>query len=392
VIRINKQCIACGVCVDVCPVSALRLTQAGVVIDRKICVACGICYKKCPVKAIVLQEAGVKTIIKDIRFQVTKRCNFDCLWCYSDAKYELPDELSLEEALHVAKQLVSCGLKTLTLTGGEPLLREDFCLELLRYLKKQKVYTKLFTNGSLLNDEVLKRIKGLVNEVQVSNYNKKSWPYLASLFAKLRRNKIRSVMRITLTSKNYAHVKDLVRFAERCKVDCLRVRPFIAKGRGSRNIKALLNWKIFKSIEYLVSVRRNKHYPIQLLTPSFAFLFDKAIKPQIFSGLGFRGYTLCKCIEDMGSILPDGRVRACGYFPQDFGNIRKERFSKIWSSKNKIKANLIVKRLDNVCMECLYVAICGGGCRASAYITTGSLTGPDPYCPRINRIDRIKGN
>lgn len=366
--------------------SALRLTKTRVIINRKVCVSCGICFKKCPVKAISVEAIDQKSIIKDIRFQVTKRCNFACPWCYSDAKNELPNELSLEEAIRMSKQLISCGLKTLTLTGGEPLLRQDFCFGILKYLKKHKVYTKLFTNGSLLNDEVLKKIKGLVDEVQVSNYNKRSWPRLKALFAKLRKHKIRSVMRITLTSKNYAHAKDLVRFAEKCKVDCLRARPFIAKGRGSRNIKALLNGKIFKGIEYLVSVRRNKTYPIQLLTPSFSFLFDKEINPRLFSGIGFRGYSLCKCIQDMGSILPDGRVRACGYFPQDFGNIREKIFSKIWSDHNKIKASLIVKRLDNVCMECPYIAICGGGCRASAYITTGSLTGPDPYCPRINRI------
>jgi radical SAM protein with 4Fe4S-binding SPASM domain len=135
-------------------------------------------------------------------------------------------------------------------------------------------------------------------------------------------------------------------------------------------------------MKYLVSIRRGKRYPIQLLAPSFAFLYDKHIKPGSCLNRGFIGYTLCKCIEDMGTILPDGRVRACGYFPQDLGNIKNQAFREIWSKKNKIKSQLIVGRLDKECMDCEYITICGGACRANAYVNMGSLTARDPNCPK----------
>ena len=381
-ITINKNCIACGVCVDICPISALRLTKTGVIINKTICINCGICAKKCPFKAIKNIRNTREAIVRDIRFQVTKECNFTCPWCFSDAKDKLANELSLAEAIRMTDQLISCGLKTMTLTGGEPLLRKDFCFGLLRHLKNNKIYAKLFTNGSLLNEEVIKGISGIVNEVQVSVYTRDYWPKVKAIFKQLKKHNIRAVMRITLTSKNYGQVRDLVKLAEGNGVDALRVRTFMMQGRGLKNRGYLLNGKFKESIGYLVSVRRNKNYPIQLLAPFFPFLYDKNIDPKVFSGHGFIGYTLCKCIEDMGSILPEGTVKFCGYFPHNLGNVRKQSFREIWSDKNKKK--LIVDCLDNKCMNCIYVTLCGGGCRANAYVNSGSLSAPDPNCPKAN--------
>lgn len=383
-ITIKKNCFGCGVCVDICPVSALKLTKTTAVINRDVCIGCGICSKKCPVKAIKIIELSNNSIIKDVRYQVTKECNFECPWCFSNAKKPLSNELSLEEALLMTEELISCGLKTMTLTGGEPLLRKDFSLSLLRYLHYNKIYTKLFTNGSLLNEEIIDNISCIVNEVQISAYNKNFLRKMRLIFSQLKRYKIRTALRITLTSKNYNNVKELVDFAERCAVDVLRIRPFIAQGRGLKHQDYLMDKQMYKeSIGYLASIRRSKDYPIQLLTPSFPFLYDKDIVPEIFLDYGFIGYTLCKCIEDMGAILPDGSVRACSYFPQNLGNVRKQNFREIWSERNKIKKELIVGRLDKECMDCIYIAICGGGCRADAYVNTGSLTKPDPMCPLV---------
>ncbi|GEM_PF-1912241 len=381
-ILIKKNCVSCGVCVDVCPVTALRLNKTDVTVDPKVCIDCGICAKKCPFGAIKSKNKPDKFLIRDIRLQVTGECNLKCPWCFSDAKNPLPDELSLEEAYSVVDQLIACGLKTMTLTGGESLLRKDFSLGLLNYLHRKKIYAKLFTNGSLLDERIIADIAGKVSEVQISVYSKNSWLRVKRLFLILKKYKVRAVMRITLTSRNYRDIKKLISLAEKSKADCVRVRPFIVKGRGAKHKDYLLNEKARESIKYLVSIRRKKNYPIQLLAPAFPFLYDKQIKPDSFTDRGFIGYTLCKCIEDMGTILPDGGVRACGYFPQDLGNIKKQSFREIWSRKNKIKNGLIVGRLDKECMDCAYITICGGGCRANAYVNTGSLTARDPNCPK----------
>lgn len=49
-----ESCIACGACEKVCPVSAVKVEQAGVVTDVQACILCMACTAACPVKARVL--------------------------------------------------------------------------------------------------------------------------------------------------------------------------------------------------------------------------------------------------------------------------------------------------------------------------------------------------
>ena len=61
-------CVACGICVQECPVSALELTLKGLdalqtlypALDDETCIGCGICGKACPMKAISMEDISVK--------------------------------------------------------------------------------------------------------------------------------------------------------------------------------------------------------------------------------------------------------------------------------------------------------------------------------------------
>ena len=49
-------CIGCKLCVDKCPVEAIKMVDGKAVIDKEKCIGCGICVNKCPVTAIVKSE------------------------------------------------------------------------------------------------------------------------------------------------------------------------------------------------------------------------------------------------------------------------------------------------------------------------------------------------
>ena len=90
---------------------------------------------------------------------VTDRCNFRCTYCMPREHFGpehpfLPrnELLSYEEICFVVSSLLSCGLRKVRLTGGEPLLRRDLP-ELISMLRERgpELDIALTTNGALLN-------------------------------------------------------------------------------------------------------------------------------------------------------------------------------------------------------------------------------------------------
>lgn len=49
---INEDCIACGTCIDECPVDAI-VDEDRYFIDSNLCMECGVCSEVCPVEAII---------------------------------------------------------------------------------------------------------------------------------------------------------------------------------------------------------------------------------------------------------------------------------------------------------------------------------------------------
>jgi ferredoxin len=53
--KISDECIACGTCIDECPVDAISEGDI-YVIDPDLCTDCGSCAEVCPVDAISIDE------------------------------------------------------------------------------------------------------------------------------------------------------------------------------------------------------------------------------------------------------------------------------------------------------------------------------------------------
>lgn len=52
---ISDECIACGTCIDECPVDAIAEGDI-YTIDPELCTDCGSCAEVCPVEAISIEE------------------------------------------------------------------------------------------------------------------------------------------------------------------------------------------------------------------------------------------------------------------------------------------------------------------------------------------------
>ncbi len=56
-LNINQnKCVACGRCINFCPVGALYKENKELNVDERKCIACGKCTKECPFLALSLEE------------------------------------------------------------------------------------------------------------------------------------------------------------------------------------------------------------------------------------------------------------------------------------------------------------------------------------------------
>ena len=87
-----------------------------------------------------------------LTWEMTSRCNLSCPFCYIRDN-NIPKEVSFEEAKEMIDYFVSEGLFEVYLSGGECLLLKDF-LKIYRYIKEKGVFVTVFTNGTLITDEI----------------------------------------------------------------------------------------------------------------------------------------------------------------------------------------------------------------------------------------------
>ena len=50
--KISNDCIACGTCIDECPLGAIHEGEEHYSIDPEVCAECGTCADVCPTGAI----------------------------------------------------------------------------------------------------------------------------------------------------------------------------------------------------------------------------------------------------------------------------------------------------------------------------------------------------
>jgi len=113
----DAQCIACGKCVDACPVEAITLNkQEGRKIDRDRCNLCFECVEVCPAEA--LTKVGEIMTVEQVVEEVEK------------------DEIFYWRS--------GGGV---TISGGEPLLQGPFVTKVLKACKEKGLHTALDTCG-----------------------------------------------------------------------------------------------------------------------------------------------------------------------------------------------------------------------------------------------------
>jgi len=161
---------------------------------------------------------------------ITHRCNLKCVHCYLGPKRRdaqlTRKELNTAQFLSIIDDLLQAGCLFLLITGGEPLVRDDFD-KIYRYAKTRGLLVTVFTNGTLVNDQILRVFEEFPPwMVEVSLYGataatyeevtgvKGSYKKCLSGIERLVERKINLTLKTVLMSLNRHEFSEMQRMAE----------------------------------------------------------------------------------------------------------------------------------------------------------------------------------
>jgi radical SAM protein with 4Fe4S-binding SPASM domain len=344
---------------------------------------------------------------KWIAWEITRRCNLKCIHCRSSSEEivnEHPDP-SKEECLRIIDNITSFATPVLVLTGGEPLLREDF-FEIAEYGNKKGLRVCLATNGTLINDEICERLKEVEikmvslsldgpNEEVHDDFRKQKGAFNAIIKAAklLKKHNIPFLINSSFTKRNQQTIPHVYKLAKEVGVTAWYMFMIVPTGRAKELLEELIREEDYENI-------LNWHYDMEknekdiLVRPTCAPQYYRVILERAkkdgekfekrslkFSTGGAKG---CVAGQLICFININGDVMPCSYFPLASGNIKRQTLTEIWEESELFKNLRAFSSYKGRCGVCEYVNVCGG-CRARAYFLKDDYMEEDPYCNYIPR-------
>ncbi|MFX0007736.1 MAG: GTP 3',8-cyclase MoaA [Promethearchaeota archaeon] len=108
--------------------------------------------------------------IKHIRFSITSKCNYNCIYCDQEGFIPKTSELTVDEITKLCRILAEIlNVTRIKLTGGEPLCREEI-VQIIKNISNLNLYKdiSMTTNGFLLYEKAEELYKAGLNRINVS--------------------------------------------------------------------------------------------------------------------------------------------------------------------------------------------------------------------------------
>jgi len=325
----------------------------------------------------------------NVTWELTLECNLNCKHCGSAAGMYRKNELSLEEALKLCKDLKSLGTQEVTLIGGEPFISKHW-FEIAKTLAKLKIKVNFVTNGTIMSKAIIKKLKKIkVNNVGLSIDGKRktndlirgkgTFIKIIKTIKTLQKNKIPISIATTVSKYNFKELKDIYKELLKLKTKVWQIQLAMPVGRMPKEFMLELK-NLRKLINFIIKVREENKLRIfpGCNIGYFGGLEEKYRIQKEEKSLPF--WTGCYSgIFEMG-IMSNGSIKGCLAMKDKFieGNIQKTPLKKIWEKKTVFSYNRKIK-LKGYCAKCEYGTICRGGCPVISEALTG-LTNNDPMC------------
>ncbi len=181
-------------------------------------------------------------------FTITGKCNLRCQHCFVFTENEnVISEMQDIDIINSLKEILKYGITSISITGGEPLLRRNLVIKMLEVIQAYpNVKVNLATNGFYLDDEILSYFSSISNNktIQISidgayeshhdtlRKHKGSWEIAVKACVKVLEYKIDLVISHTINTYNIDAVEDIFKLAIVLRAKDLIVAPALPLGNS----------------------------------------------------------------------------------------------------------------------------------------------------------------
>ena len=318
--------------------------------------------------------------------ELTYRCPLRCPYCSNPLELERHRrELDTETWLRVFAEGEELGVVQLSLSGGEPCLRDDL-EELVRGARKLDLYTNLATSGVPLPRERLVALReaGLDNvQVSIQDVTAERSDQIAGLrsFAKklevarwVKEVGFPLTLNVVLHRGNLDRTAEIIALAESLGANRLELANTQYLGWALVNRKALLptvaQLEDARRIAAAARERLKGRMELLFVTPDYYSRYPKAC----MDGWG-RRFLL---VSPEGVVLP---CHAAHSLPGiEFDNVRDRSLGEIWRESESFRHFRGETWMKEPCASCERRSVDFGGCRCQAFALTGDAAATDPVC------------
>lgn len=317
--------------------------------------------------------------------ELTYHCNHECFFCScpweANQQYKT-DELSLQEWKQVINLLADNGVSAFTLTGGEPLMREDL-KEIIDYIIRSGRRLTLISNGRLVSNQFLdfiaeRSITLCISLPGIATYEEhtkdKNVEHTLSLFEEANKRGIRTTANITVTKKNLNELFENISFPLIKGATYVLLNRFLPGGRGLQYKEFLLNKD---EVNYMLNVaeevleKAGKYGHIGTELP-YCIIKEPTKYKRLQIG------TKCSAAKNFFVVDPSGYIKVCNHSPTrlcKFTDYKSLSNNPYWLKFRN------ARYIPAMCSPCNNLEICDGGCREAAHVCFGKVTDNDPlFC------------
>lgn len=304
-------------------------------------------YNKEDLKSIVAQKENIHELQKHglypekfdfpllLQLELTRKCNVRCKHCYNNSGVpdSYKDEMTPEKWKKFAEYIVARGgIFECVISGGEPLLLDNDLFDIMDIFHNDGTNFLLITNGFLLNEEKVKRLKKYHYKwIQVSidgsnpeyhdefRQRKGSWERAVNGALLVSEAGLPLTIAHSVSPQNLKNIDEMCELAYSLGAGNIILGNITLSGRTYDNEYLLLDNAekefLFERIEYNSSKYKGK----MNITRSMDELLQYERQKEIPCG---------------GLIIrPNGDIRLDCMAPFIFGNVLKDDFATIWKEK-----------------------------------------------------------